>query len=154
MTFRHRIGWLALAVLPMLLLGLAGIGLGFHMQFLSTQTYKPGSGWALMSFGLFITVMSLALLTFVCDVFIDRATSLVKRRLGCLGIVKAHTFPLADFNRVRVVLATVRGYRRYHVHLASPSDSVYLTEFSEPQQAINKASEVGNYLGLPVVAEH
>jgi hypothetical protein len=153
MTFRHRIGWLALAVLPMLLAGLFAIGMGFHMQFLSTQSHKPGAGWALMSLGLFTALMSLALLTMVCDVVIDRAASLVKRRLGCLGIVKVRNFPLKDFNRVRVFWVTVSGVRRYHVHLASPSDSVYLNEYTFPQQAIAKANEVGHYLGLPVVAE-
>jgi hypothetical protein len=153
MTFRHRIGWLALAVLPMLLGGLFAIGMGFHIEFLSTGSYKPGAGWALMSLGLFVAAISLALITFVWDVFIDRASSVVKRRFGCLGIVKEHAFPLADFQCVRVFWVTVRGFRRYHVQLAGPVDRVYLTEYSDPQQATKKAREVGNYLGLPVNVE-
>jgi hypothetical protein len=149
MVFRHRMGWLTLAIVPMLLAGLWCLGFGYYLQFISPGSVKPGAGWAMMVMGLLVGGGSAAGITLVWDIILDRANAMVTRRLGVLGRVKVTTYPMETFAEVVVWPGTVRGHRRYKVELWG-GKSVYLTEYSSRTQALEKAEEVGRYLDLPV----
>lgn len=149
MVFRHRIGWLALAVLPMLVAGAFAFVAGVRHQWYNHESIKPGSGWALMGMGLFTFTVSLALICMVWDVRIDRAGNRVTRRRGTLGWVRSHSTPLDAFNGVAVMKGMVQGYARYRIYLSGPSAAEYLTEYTYVEQAHEKAAEVRRYLGFP-----
>jgi hypothetical protein len=42
------------------------------------------------------------------------------------------------------------SHNRYRIALAGEGRSVYLTEFSTPRQAIERAEEIGRYLQMPI----
>lgn len=150
MVFRHRMGWvLTLAIIPVLLTGLGCMGQGIYLEFYSTEKLKPGATWALMVFGLGIALGALAGITMVWDILLDRANGVATRRRGFLGRIKVVTFPLETFAQVVIWPTRVKGHRRYHVELWG-AQSLYLTEYSSEQQAVEKAKEVGEYTGLPV----
>jgi hypothetical protein len=149
MVFRHRIGWLAIALLPMLLCGFWCLGFGYYLQFVSPGSVKPGAGWAMMAMGVIVGGIAAGCMTMVWDIILDRANGLVTRRRGALGRIKVATFPMESFVEVVVWPGSVRGHRRYKVELWGDR-AVYLTEYSNHSQAMEKAAEVGRYLDLPV----
>ncbi|QOV90302.1 hypothetical protein [Humisphaera borealis] len=152
--FRHRIGWLGLALVPLLLTGLAAVYVGVSIQFLGTITAKPGAGWAVLLLGLLAMVFAVGALSMHWDLEIDRPAGQVRRTRGTLGMKRSYAYDLKFFDRVTVthhLLTTHNGgsYSRFRVSLSGKDISVYVTEYSTKQQAADKAGDIAIYLDLP-----
>lgn len=154
--YRHRIGCLALAVLPTLLVGLVVIGLGYHVQFRDATAVNAGVGWALMGLGVVVSLLSTAALSVRWDLEIDRDAGQVRRTRGYLGMGRSFAYDLSAFDRVEITEETTpdrRGtsIRRYTVRLAGKDVIVSVMQFPELAPAREEAERVESYLDWPVV---
>lgn len=157
LIIRHRIGWLALALVPLLVTGVIAIYVGIQIAITRTIEAKPGAGWAVLALGALAILFSLAALSIRWDLEIDRPAGQVRRTRGLLGMNRSYAYDLSAFDQVLVsdylLVSPSSQYDRYRVSLVGKDISVYLTEFSDLDAARKKATDVGEYAGLPVKIE-
>lgn len=152
--FRHQSRVLRIAMIPLLLAGLACAIFGSVLMVDKSFGAKPGAGIALTVMGVGTALLSAGLMTARWELAIDRSLGHVSRVRGAFGLYAKQTYSLASFHGVSVQYAAVTSgtqmYYRYRVSLLANQDSLYLTEYGEPKPAIEKANEIGSYLGMPV----
>ncbi len=152
--FRHQSRVLRIAMIPLLLMGLGCAVFGCVLTFGESFDAKPGAGIALMVMGLGTALLSAGLITARWELAIDRSVGHVRRIRGALGLYSNQTYSFASFHGVGVRYACVSSgtqfFNRYRVILLANQDTLYLTEYGEPRLAIEKANEIGSYLGMPV----
>jgi hypothetical protein len=157
MVFQHGIGWMSLATVPIGLAGLAAAALGAHWWL--TGKWPPGGALGLLAVGLLIFLLCLAGTFWRLRKVIDRGRRRVIDSWWVLGMSGAREHRLDDFLAVGLVHTTITSdggsYDRYKVYLAGRRDGrpflVYLTEYSDPTRADEKAREVAKFTGLRVV---
>lgn len=154
LKFRHRIGWLALAVLPLVLLGLGAMGGGIHLKLSGQPDARTAAPYVLLAFGFVTALIGMALILGSWDIVIDKAGGTVTSRVGTLGLGRTRITPVGEIRHVvvvqgRAVSETVR-YTRYKVYLHAGGERlVYLTEFTDHDKAAAVARDVARYLGVP-----
>src|SRR5262245_9863468 len=157
MVFEHGIGWMSLTTVPIGLVGLAVTALGGHGWL--TGKWAPGASLGLLGVGLGTFLVCLAGTLWRLRKVIDPDRGAVTDSWWWLGASGTCEHRLGDFQAVGLVHATITSdagqFDRYKVYLAGQRDGrtllVYLTEYSHPDRAEQKAREVADLTGLRLV---